>query len=110
MKRLFTAAIALFISFNLHSQVTVRGLVTDSERGLKIPDAAVIVDGEKGFTTLSDGSFVFSDIQEGRHTIEVKMVGYKKWSDLFEGFGTDTLIIEAKLLADVVESEEIVVS
>jgi len=110
MKRLFTAAIALFISFNLNSQVTVRGMVTDSETGLKIPDAAVIIDGEKGFSTLSDGSFVFSDIQEGRHTIEVKMVGYKKWSDLFEGFGTDTLIIEAKLLADVVESEEIVVS
>ncbi len=110
MKRLFITAFTLLIAITLHCQVTVTGFVTDDETGQGIPDAAVIVDGKTGVNSVSDGKFVFTGIGEGRHTIEVKMLGYKRWNDSFDAFGSDTINIEVRLLPDLIESEEVVVT
>ncbi|MFW5708357.1 MAG: carboxypeptidase regulatory-like domain-containing protein, partial [Bacteroidota bacterium] len=59
---------------------TVRGRVTDAFTGLPLPGATVIIpdtDPLQGTTTCPDGFFHLENIQLGRITIRVSMMGYQ---------------------------------
>jgi iron complex outermembrane recepter protein len=110
MKRILLLCLAFTSVIVLHGQAVVTGKVMESETGEAIPDAAVIIDALSGVATKSDGSFVINKVGEGRHTIHVKMLGYKIWSDEFYVHDSDSVKLDIRLLTDIIETDEVVVS
>jgi len=110
MKRIFLSAVFLLSAITLYSQSVITGRVIDDESGTPVSDAAVIIDDFSGVATKADGFFVVGEIEEGRHSVKVRLLGYNEWKDAVDVFGTDTVFIEVRMAPSVFESEEVVVS
>lgn len=52
------------------------GVVTDYSTGARIPDVSVILDGTQSTSTNSQGSYSFSGLTTGAHTISFMIEGY----------------------------------
>jgi|WetSurMetagenome_2_1015567.scaffolds.fasta_scaffold05443_4 iron complex outermembrane recepter protein len=91
-------------------QVTLTGLVKDRETGLPVSYAAVVLDAGTGLATGTDGTFLFRSVANGKHTIEVKMLGYEAWKSEIDISDNNPLNIEIMLVPAVIESAGVVVS
>ena len=84
---LFVLLTAAWSVSTAHAQsATVRGLVIDSEDGLALPGATVLLEpvGEGrpyGSATDSDGLYVLAQVPRGRYRLRVSYVGYAPYSD-----------------------------
>lgn len=57
-------------------KASLSGIVLD-ERGIPVPDAEVILDGEKATVSGKDGRFVFPGAASGEHTVKAEAYGFE---------------------------------
>ena len=100
----------LFFPAVIYCQVSVSGVVKDAETGAALPYAAVVIDAGNGITTNNEGFFAFRDIADGRHSIIVRMLGYKPWKDEFEISGRDSVSFRVLLTPLEIEKEGVVIT
>lgn len=77
LSQLFISAILLPVfAAGAYAQGTVTGRVTGSPEGRPLPNAAVIIDDNRGVTTDNNGSFLIEKVPAGTHTVEARILGY----------------------------------
>jgi hypothetical protein len=65
---------------SLYAQVNITGKVVSTENKKPTPDASVFLSNSKaGNKTLKDGSFILTNIKNGRYELVVSCIGYKPY-------------------------------
>ncbi|HEY4611599.1 MAG TPA: TonB-dependent receptor, partial [Bacteroidota bacterium] len=91
--------------------VDIRGVVSDSATGERIPFANVILkETGKGAATNNAGFYIITSVAPGVYEIVVSSVGYQRQSREIRVGGTAPIIANFRLTSEAVEIEEIVVS
>ena len=109
----FTISLLCFWSQASYSGVTgkIRGVVKDKKTGEALPGANVLIKGTTlGASSALDGSFFILLVPPGKHTLEVKMMGYK--SSLVNNVQVEidrTTRVNFALEEAVIAGEEVVV-
>src|SRR5687767_6383865 len=109
MKKLFLLALGLFILHAAWSQARIRtqlsGKVTDTETGLPLAGASIILsDSRIGTTTDTSGNYLLNNLPAGHTIIEVSYTGYKSIVDHIDVIsGNNTR--DFSLVTSVVENE-----
>ena len=90
---------------------TIEGIVRDKETKTPIPGATVIIVGTKiGRVTDSEGKFVFYNLEVGKYSIRVQMLGYT--AVLYENIQVNLSLqsrVTIDLTSSTVEMKEIVI-
>jgi outer membrane receptor protein involved in Fe transport len=108
MRRILFLVMLSFSIFAV-SQNSIKGTITDSQDGMPIPGANVLVKGtQTGTTTDFDGNFELKTVQS-KGEIAISFLGYKSKSLAFDGKGSINL---GTIALDIAESEliEIVIT
>ncbi len=110
MKINILAAVLLFLSIDLYSQVTVQGRVTDAVSGEPLANTSIYLnDVQKLITSDSEGNFIFSGLPRGFLKFQFSLLGYKSLSLVIETDKIDSPL-EAKMYQDNITTEEILVN
>lgn len=89
----------------------VRGVVSDSLSGERIPFANVIIlDSNKGAAANISGFFLIPNVPPGICSIEATVVGYRKVIKTIEVTGRGPVEVNFRLQPEAIEAEEVVVS
>jgi len=92
-------------------QLDIRGVVTDSATGERIPYANVLLKGTgKGAATNSAGFYLIPSVAFGRYELVVSSLGYQQTSKSITVSGTQTITVNFRLPQQSVEIDEIVVT
>lgn len=114
MKRIIH--IVLFLFFGVYAtaemsgQGTLRGRVIDAGSGQPLVAAAVVVDRGMGSYSDQDGTYTIDRLTEGRHELNVSLLGYQPFKTWFKIAGGDTLFIETLLYVSYINAGEVVVT
>ncbi|HPN39513.1 MAG TPA: TonB-dependent receptor [Melioribacteraceae bacterium] len=115
MKILFTlriATILLFISaFNIYSQGTIKGIVTDSLTGDRLVGANVFLEGTShGAAANIEGVYIIKGIPEGKYNIVFSYIGYKAKFVSVNVVKNKTVELNMDLSPEIVEGQEVIVT
>ena len=106
MKRITALLVVVFATLPVFAQFSIRGTVKDASDLSPLPGANVIIRGTfQGVHTGSNGTFQFSNVSEGRYTIQVSYVGYETKTievDLAENTVIDILLERSAILSQEV--------
>ena len=68
--RTFIFSMLLFAFFNIFSQSTLKGIITDKETGQPIPGAAIYIhELQKGVISNPEGTFLITNIPQGNFQV-----------------------------------------
>ncbi|HTY39333.1 MAG TPA: TonB-dependent receptor [Bacteroidota bacterium] len=113
LTRFCTPIIAfLFLPLLAFSQGTdVRGVVTDSTTGERIPFANVILPGmNRGASTNLQGFFLIANAPQGRYQIKASSIGYETRTVTVDVFGPQAVVVNFQLASKPVEFSEVMVT
>ena len=114
MKRIALAATAL-LAFNAwapaqSSGVDLRGTVTDSANGERIPGANVLVAGTgRGWVTNVNGFYLIAAVPRGRRTVTASAVGYRPRTIEVSVAGAQPITLDITLVPRVIETSEVTI-
>lgn len=94
------------------SQITgrVEGMVLDGLTGEPLIGGLVIVEATNlGNVTRNDGSFFINDVPVGRHRIVSEYLGYRAVAEVRRILAGETVSVEFRMTADVIQSDGIAV-
>ncbi len=104
MKKLTSLLVlSMFAYFAAIGQYRVEGKVSASD-GSALPGARVQIEG-KTMASGSDGGFVFENIQEGKHLLQVSFVGFEAFSKELEVQGnikTEVFLTQTSIMTEEV--------
>lgn len=105
-------AATMLVPLLLFSQkIDIRGVVTDSTTGERIPFANVILPGmSRGAGTNLQGFYLIANAPAGRYQITASSIGYETRTKTIEVFGAQTLVVNFQLPAKPVEFGEVMVT
>ncbi len=90
--------------------VDLRGVVTDSTTGERIPFANIIIRGTvKGASTNLNGFFIITNVSRGSYEIVASAVGFQREVKKVNVQGWDYITVNFQLVQRTVEVEEVVV-
>lgn len=92
------------------AQGVIAGRVTGASDGLALAGATVILDGTRGTATDGSGRFLLDRAAPGRHTLEVRLIGYEARRERIEVTGRDTVHLNFVLTEMLYEAGEVVVT
>ncbi len=112
--RIFGFATLMILALSLHSQQftqTIKGDVTDSETGIGLPGATVVIPGSDpliGTVTDLNGKFRIEKVPVGRYDVMISFVGYEPFylRELIVGSAKEVVIVAA--LSESVQQMETV--
>jgi TonB-dependent receptor len=115
MKKLFLKKVLLFILFiistSVFAQGTLRGVITDSLSQDPLIGASVFLIGTSiGGAVDIEGAYKISGIPEARYNVRISYVGYKTKTVSINIKKSETVTLNIKLIPDVIQGQEIVVS
>jgi hypothetical protein len=88
----------------------VEGIVVDGLTGEPLIGGLVIVEATNlGNVTRNDGSFFINDVPVGRHRIVSEYLGYRSIGDVRRILAGETVSVEFRMTADVIQSDAIAV-
>lgn len=109
--RLILSAILLIVfSAGVSAQGIITGRVTCSRDGQPLRDVAVILDGIRGATTGTGGTFIIEQVPAGSHTLEARILGYKSQSRIVEVTGSGTVNISFALEEEFIDAGEVIIT
>jgi hypothetical protein len=92
------------------SGVDLRGIVTDSANGERLPGVNVVVEGTgRGWVTNANGFYLIAGVPRGRHTVTASAIGYARRTLDVEIGGTDPITLNIVLAPRIVESSEVTI-
>lgn len=103
---------------SLYPQVTraqsqgtdIRGIVTDSTNGERLPGVNVTVEGTgRGWVTNVNGFYLIAAVPRGRHTVTASAVGYRRRTLTIDVAGSEPITLNILLLPKVIESSEVMI-
>lgn len=110
-KLLYTIFIIIFAQLMPAQKVDIRGVVTDSSSGEKIPYAAVSVIGtNRGAVTNNNGFYLIANLPYGTYQIVATSLGFEPITKTVNVRGKEFLNVNFALQSRPVEVEEVVVS
>lgn len=96
------------LEIELDRVVRVMGLVVDAATGSPLRDARVLIEGRAAITG-SDGRFVLQEMETGRQSLEVDLLGYRPVHDTLEVVeGTQEMVV--RMSPDPIELDPITVT
>jgi len=100
-RRVLLAAISTLLPFTLLSQTRdIRGVVSDSATGKRIPYANVLVLGtERGASTNVDGFFLIPSVPPGSYQVVASVLGYNRQLKRVEVRGDRAIVLNFRLVA-----------
>lgn len=107
---ILSAILILAFSAVAFSQGTITGRVTGSRDGQPLRDVAVILDGIRGATTVTGGTFIIEHVPVGSHTLEARILGYKAQSGKVEVTAGGTVNINFALEEEFIDAGEVIVT
>ncbi|MCX7761880.1 MAG: TonB-dependent receptor [Candidatus Kryptonium sp.] len=85
MRTIFVFLLIFGFYTDLFTQGKISGKVVDKSSGEPLPAADIhLVELKRGTITKSDGTFIIDNVPEGRYTIEVSYIGYKKFRQIID--------------------------
>lgn len=109
-KLLSTLIAVCLLPFALFAQGAIEGTVTDQRTSESLPGAtAFVVELDRGASTDIDGNYRFANLAPGTYTLQFTFVGYARYQTTVV-VGTETVTVNAALVADLFGLEEIVVT
>ncbi len=110
-KILFLSAIIIFSAFTIYSQGRIKGTITDSTSKKALSFANVFITGTSlGASSNIEGEYLITGVPVGKHQVRVSYIGYKPKDFEIEIFENKTVILNAKLIPQVLEGEEVVIT
>lgn len=111
MKKLLFC-LAIFSSSVLFGQVTdIRGIVSDSTTGERVPYANVIlIDLSKGASTNQNGFYIIPNVPEGTYEIAASAVGYARQVKRVTVRGKEAIVVNYRITQQDVKMQEVVVT
>ena len=108
----FWTIFSLLIPLFAFSQgIDIRGVVTDSTTGERIPFANVIVPGmNKGAATNLQGFYLIANAPQGRYQIKASSIGYETRTKTVDVFGPQVIVVNFQLPSKPVEFSEVMVT
>ena len=90
--------------------VDIRGIVTDSTNGERLPGVNVIVEGTgRGWVTNVNGFYLIAAVPRGKHTVTASAIGYRRRALTVEITGTEPVSLNIVLVPRVIESSEVTI-
>ena len=90
--------------------VDIRGIVTDSTNGERLPGVNVMVEGTgRGWVTNVNGFYLIAAVPHGRHTVTGGAVGYRRRTLTVDVAGTEPITLNILLVPRVIESTEVTI-
>ncbi|MCY4170377.1 MAG: TonB-dependent receptor [Bacteroidetes bacterium] len=87
MKLFATLLTSLFIATVAFSQGTISGVIIDSDTGLPLPGATVIISGTAtGSVTDTNGSYTIESLTPGNYTLDISYLGFEGVSQVITLF------------------------
>jgi len=106
----FVAAI-VFPFFALAQGVDIRGVVTDSTTGERIPFANIVIPGmNRGAGSNLQGFYLITSAPQGRYQIKVSSIGYETRTKTIDVFGFQAVVVNFQLPSKPVEFSEVMVT
>lgn len=114
--RLNLFLVTLFLSTSIVAQnltQTIRGTVTDRESEFTLPGATVVLlstDPIRGVSTNVNGNFELKDVPVGRHSLQIKFLGYEEMvlPNILVGSAKE-VVLKVSLLESLVKLEEVLI-
>jgi hypothetical protein len=90
--------------------IDIRGIVTDSTNGERLPGVNVVVEGTgRGWVTNVNGFYLIAAVPRGSHTVTASAVGYRRRTLAVQVVGTEPITLNIQLIPRVIESSEITI-
>jgi hypothetical protein len=91
-------------------RVDIRGIVTDSTNGERLPGVNVRVEGTgRGWVTNVNGFYLIAAVPRGRHTVTASAVGYWSRGLTVDVEGSEPISLNIVLVPRVIESSEVMI-
>ena len=112
MRMLLTATLALMaLSASMAQRASIRGVVTDSTTGIRLPFANVTVVGtDFGAAANELGFYMIPNLQPGEYRISVSVVGYTKITTAVTLREGETRQLDFRLPEATIEAQEVVIT
>lgn len=109
--RLWLGALLVIPLFTFAQNTDIRGVVTDSTTGERIPFANVTVPGmNRGASTNLQGFYLIANAPQGRYQIRVSSIGYESRTKTVDVFGPQVVVVNFQLASKPVEFSEVMVT
>ncbi|MCW8848851.1 MAG: carboxypeptidase-like regulatory domain-containing protein, partial [Melioribacteraceae bacterium] len=109
--KIFTLLLLLLFSSLIFAQGNISGTITDSLSNDALIGANVVILGtSQGAATDYEGQYRIKNVPEGEHVVRISYLGYKSKDIKVRVVSSRTLALDVNLLADIVESETVLVS
>jgi hypothetical protein len=93
-----------------NSGVDIRGVVSDSATGERVPGANVMLKGtSRGASTNNNGFYLISSVPPGKYELVVSAVGYQRRNVPVALTGPDAQTVNIKIAVRLIETREVVV-
>lgn len=90
--------------------VDIRGVVSDSITGERLPGVNVIVEGTgRGWVTNANGFYLIAAVPRGMHTVTASAVGYNRRSLPVDMTGSDPITLNIVLVPREIQSSEVTI-
>jgi hypothetical protein len=90
--------------------VDIRGTVTDTTNGERLPGVNVIVEGTgRGWVTNVNGFYLIAAVPRGRRTVSAGAVGFMRKSVTVNFTGSEPITLNLALVPKVIESSEVTI-
>ncbi|MEN3039591.1 MAG: DUF2012 domain-containing protein, partial [Candidatus Kryptonium sp.] len=111
MKAIFVFVLIFGLYTNLFTQGRINGKVVDKSSGEPLPAADIhLIELKRGTITKNDGTFIIENLPDGRYTIEVSYIGYKKFRQIVDVKDGKDIDLEIKLEQTVISLPSVVVT
>jgi len=106
----FFLLLLVVCSFTHSQQIDIRGIVTDSTTGERIPFVSVTIIGKTiGTTTNANGFYLLAGLESGTYDIQFSMVGYRKKIVRTTVRPNVPSVVNVRLVSSAVQLGEVVV-
>lgn len=112
---LFAVSLIVFFSCSVSPmfarQADIRGIVSDSANGDRIPFANLVIMGiNKGTSANASGFYLIPGVPSGTYIISASAVGYQRLEKIIAVQGSAPIIVNFRLKSQAVQLEEVVVT
>ncbi len=108
---LFFISTLLFTGLAFGQSGNISGKIIDSQTGKPLPYSNVLLLSTGfGASAKGDGTYIIRNIPEGKYTIRVSYIGYKKIEKTIEVIGNKTIELNFHMMPESLEGKEVIVT